>query len=72
MAELFSCSNGGINIAKVTHQLEIIVNAAEPVAEINNVISAFLQLHGGKEVGILTELQAEISAAIEHYGGAKE
>ena len=65
------CSIGGINIAKVTHQLEIIVNAAEPVAEINNVISAFLRLHGGKETEILTELQTEITAAIEHYGGSE-
>lgn len=59
-------------MAKVTHKLEILVNAAEPVAEINNVILAFLQLHPGKEKQILMELRAEIGAALKQYGKGEE
>ncbi|MCU6709370.1 hypothetical protein M6D81_11690 [Paenibacillus sp. J5C_2022] len=54
-------------MAQITHKLEILVNAADPVPEINNVILAFLQLHSGRETQILTELQSEIAAAIKHY-----
>jgi len=54
-------------MAIVTHKLEFLVNATEPVSEINNVVLAFLQLHPGKEMQILTELQTEITAAIKHY-----
>ncbi|MFF2887858.1 hypothetical protein [Paenibacillus sp. NPDC057967] len=54
-------------MAKVTHKLEFLVNAAEPVPEINNVILAFLQLHPGKESQILAELQTEIGKALVHY-----
>lgn len=56
-------------MAQITHKLEILVNAADPVPEINNVILAFLQLHPGRETEILTELQTEILAAIGHYSG---
>ncbi len=53
---------------RYTHKLELLVDAAKPVAEINNVICAFLGLHAGREVEILTEIKAEIEAAVEHYG----
>ncbi|RJE90693.1 hypothetical protein D3P07_00880 [Paenibacillus sp. 1011MAR3C5] len=52
---------------KVTHKLEFLVNASEPIPEINNVIFEFLHIHPGKETQILTELQTEITAAIKHY-----
>ncbi|QNK54579.1 hypothetical protein [Paenibacillus sp. PAMC21692] len=56
-------------MAHITPKLEILVNVNEPVAEINNVIYAFLQHHPGRETEILTALQTEITAAIEHYKG---
>jgi len=60
-------------MAKVTHKLEIIVDAAEPVAEINNVIAAFLQIHRGKEAEILAAVKAEIDDALTQFNeGATE
>lgn len=54
-------------MAHITPKLEILVSLNEPVAEINNVIYAFLQHHPGRETEILTALQTEITAAITHY-----
>jgi len=51
-------------LAHVKQKLEILVNVDEPVAEINNVISAFLRLHGGKEAEILTAVRAEIDGVL--------
>ncbi|GIQ63730.1 hypothetical protein PACILC2_22980 [Paenibacillus cisolokensis] len=51
-------------MAKITHKLEIIVDAGEPVAEINNVISAFIQIHSDKKHEILTEVRASIDEAL--------
>ncbi|MBJ6364133.1 hypothetical protein ACFOQM_23200 [Paenibacillus sp. GCM10012307] len=51
-------------MAQITHKLEILVNAGEPVSEIKNVINGFLQLHPGRESEILSELKAEIDAAL--------
>lgn len=56
-------------MAHVKHKLEILVDADEPVAEINNVISAFLRLHPENEVEILTKLQRDITFALEHSKG---
>ena len=56
-------------MAQVKHKLEILVEVDEPVAEINNVISAFLRLHPTTEREILTQLQRDITQALEHLGG---
>lgn len=55
-------------MAKFTQKLEFLVDLGDPVAEINNVIFTFLQFHAGRETEILTALQTELTAAIEHYG----
>jgi hypothetical protein len=52
-------------MAKVTHKLEILVDVAAPVAEINNVIHTFITLHPGKEAEILGAVKAEIDAYLE-------
>ena len=62
-------------MAQVRHKLEILVNIDEPVAEINNIISAFLRLHPGRDHEILAALQRNIDEAIakiESEGGGKE
>lgn len=63
-------------MAYIRHKLEILVNIDEPVAEIQNVISAFIQLHPGREHEILAALQRNINEAITKIeaegGGANE
>lgn len=54
-------------IAHIKHKLEILVDIDQPVAEINNVISAFLRLHAGQEQRILFELQKNITEALTRY-----
>lgn len=61
---------GGIIIAHIKHKLEILVDIDQPVAEINNVISAFLRLHPGRKKEILQELQRDITAALESMKGS--
>jgi hypothetical protein len=51
-------------MANFTAKLEILVNINEPVAEINNVITAILQFHPGEEVDILTEVRTAIDEAL--------
>ncbi|WP_028560067.1 hypothetical protein [Paenibacillus pinihumi] len=59
-------------MAQITHKLEILVNAGEPVSEIKNVINGFLQLHPGRESEILSELKAEIDAALAVFSSESE
>ena len=61
--------------AHIRHKLEILVNIDEPVAEINNIISAFLRLHPGRDHEILAALQRNIDEAItkiESEGGGND
>ena len=64
--------------AHIRHKLEILVNIDEPVAEINNIISAFLRLHPGRDHEILAALQRNIDGAlaalpkIESEGGGND
>jgi len=59
-----------IIIAHVKHKLEILVDVDQPVAEINNVISAFLRLHPQRKKEILQELQRDIGKALESMKGS--
>lgn len=60
-----------IIIARITHKLEILVDVDQPVAEINNVISAFLRLHPQRKKDILQELQRDITKALESMKGSE-
>ena len=60
-----------ITIALVKHKLEILVDVDQPVAEINNVISAFLRLHPQSKKEILQELQRDITKALESMKGSE-
>lgn len=50
--------------AHIRHKLEILVDTDQPVAEINNVISAFLRLHPARELEILSAVKREIDGAL--------
>lgn len=58
-------------MALVTQKLEILADPAQPSAEVANIISAFLRFHSGKEAQILTEIKAEIDAALAHFTPAQ-
>lgn len=60
-----------ITIAHVKHKLEILVDVDQPVAEINNVISAFLRLHPQNKKEILQDLQRDITKALESMKGSE-
>ena len=57
--------------AHIRHKLEILVNIDEPVAEINNIISAFLRLHPGREAEILSALKRDIDGSLAHIEKTK-
>lgn len=59
-------------MAQVKHLLEITVSAADPVAEINNVIFALLQLHPQSQAEILSAVHAEIDRALSELESGKE
>jgi len=59
-------------LAHVKQKLEILVDADEPVAEINNVISAFLRIHRGRDAEILAAVRAEIDKAVAALESAKQ
>ena len=58
-------------MAQVKHLLEITVSAADPVAEINNVIYALLQLHPKSQAEILSAVRAEIDRALSDLESEK-
>ena len=60
-----------VAIAHVKHKLEILVDVDQPVAEINNVISAFLRLHPQNKKEILQDLQRDITKALESMKGSE-
>ncbi len=54
-------------MAQITHKIEFLVNAAEPIPEIASVISTLLQMHPGREAEILSAVKAEVAAALLSY-----
>jgi hypothetical protein len=58
-------------MAAVTNKLVIEADPNQPVAEINNIITAFLQLWPGSETMILQGIRAEIDNGIARIESAQ-